>query len=62
MAKGIVRTNDLLAIIVIIFGASGIVLWGIGISSLGNPLLRWMGGVIIAFIGFIVALLSWWLK
>ena len=60
--KGLLRPNDLLAIIVIVIGGLGFILWGIGISTLGNSTLRWLGAVIVALVGFIIALLGRWLK
>ena len=56
------RPNDLLAIIVIVVGGLGFVLWGIGISSIGNITLQWLGGSIVALVGFILTFLSRWLK
>jgi len=60
--EGIMRPNDLLAVIVIVIGGLGFILWGIGISTLGNPTLRWLGAVIVALVGFIITLLERWLK
>ncbi len=54
--------KDYLAILVIVFGALGFLLWGIGLSSLGNTTLRWLGASIVALVGFILALLSRWLR
>ncbi|MBI4154931.1 hypothetical protein HY498_02495 [Candidatus Woesearchaeota archaeon] len=56
------RPNDLLALIVIVIGSLGFVLWGIGISSIGNITLQWLGGSIVALVGFILTFLSRWLK
>ena len=60
--EGIIRPNDLLAIIVIIIGALGFVIWGVGLSSIGNATLRWLGGWIVALVGLLIAFLSRWLK
>lgn len=51
----------LLGIIVIFLGTAGAVLWGVGIA-LNNSTFSWLGGVLIALIGFVVAILSRWLK
>ena len=59
--KGI-RPNDLLAIIVIVIGGLGFLLWGLGISTLGNPTLRWLGAIIVALVGLIITFLERWLK
>ncbi|MEW6063543.1 MAG: hypothetical protein AB1571_04205 [Nanoarchaeota archaeon] len=56
------RPQDLLAIIVIVVGAIGFIIWGIGLSSIGTVTLRWLGGSIVALVGFIIAFLSRWLK
>jgi len=61
MEKGVL-SNDILAIIVILFGCLGFILWGVGLSSVGNLTLQWLGASIVALIGFIIALLSRWLK
>jgi hypothetical protein len=55
------KANDLLAIIIIFFGSIGFVLWGIGISSIGNTTLQWLGGSIVALVGFLAAFLQRWL-
>jgi len=60
--KGVIRPNDLLAIIVIVIGGIGFILWGIGLSSLGNPTLRWLGSIIVGLVGLIIAILGKWLK
>lgn len=63
MAKqGQLRENDILAIVIIIFGAVGFILWGIGISSIGNPTLQWLGGSIVALVGFLATFLARWLR
>lgn len=51
----------LLGIIVIFLGTAGAVLWAVGIA-LNNSTFSWLGGVLIALIGFVVAILSRWLK
>lgn len=56
------RPRDLLAIIVIVVGCLGFLLLGIGISSIGNSTLIWLGGWTIALVGLIVSFLSKWLK
>ena len=56
------RPNDLLAIIVIVLGGIGFILWGLGIFSFGNTTLQWLGGSIVALIGFVLTFLSRWLK
>ena len=60
--KGSIRPSDLLAIIVIVVGATGFILWGLGISSLGNQTLRWLGSIIVALVGLLIAFLERWLK
>lgn len=60
--QGSIRPNDLLAIIVIVIGGVGFLLWGLGISSVGNSTLRWLGSVIVALVGLLIALLERWLK
>lgn len=60
--RGILRPNDLLAIIVIVVGGVGFLLWGIGISSIGNPTLRWLGSILVGLIGLIIVILERWLK
>ena len=44
-----IRPNDLLAIIVVVFGGIGFILWGLGLSSIGNQTLRWLGSIIVGF-------------
>lgn len=53
--------RDLLAIIVVIFGALGFFLWGIGLSTIGSRFLQWLGASIVALVGFLIAFLSRWL-
>ena len=60
--QGQLRANDILALIIIIFGAVGFTLWGIGISSIGNTTLQWLGGSIVAFVGFLATFLIRWLR
>ncbi len=60
--KAQLRANDILAIIIVAFGAIGFLLWGIGISSVGNTALQWLGGSIVAFVAFLATFLSRWLK
>lgn len=60
--EGTIYPKDLLAIIVIVFGSLGFLLWGLGISSLGNQAIRWIGGVIVALVGLLIAILERWLK
>lgn len=60
--KRALQPNDLLAIIVIVVGGVGFLLWGIGISSIGNPTLKWLGSIIVALVGLLIALLERWLK
>lgn len=60
--EGAVYPKDLLAIIVIVFGSLGFLLWGLGISSLGNQMLRWIGSIIVGLIGLLIAILEKWLK
>ena len=60
--KGAIYPNDLLAIIIIMFGCLGFILWGLGYSSLGNETLKWIGAWIVALISFLTALLSRWLR
>ena len=59
---GSIRPNDLLAIIVIVMGGLGFLLWGIGLSSFGNVTLRWLGSILVGLIGLIVVILERWLK
>lgn len=59
---GLIRPNDLLAIIVIVVGGLGFLLWGIGLSTIGNSTLRWLGGSIVALVGFIIVFLERWLR
>ena len=60
--KAALRPNDLLAIIVIVVGGIGFFLWGLGLSSIGNPSLRWIGSILVALAGLLIALLERWLK
>jgi len=60
--KAALRPNDLLAIIVIVVGGIGFFLWGLGLSSIGNPSLRWIGSILVALVGLLIALLERWLK
>lgn len=60
--KASIRPNDLLAIIVVVIGGLGFLLWGLGISTVGNPTLRWLGSIIVALIGLMIAILERWLK
>ncbi len=59
---GAIRPNDLLAIIVVVVGSIGFVLWGIGLSSIGNATLRWIGSILVGLIGLIIVILERWLK
>ena len=43
--RGQLKANDVLAIIIMVFGGVGFILWGIGISSIGNTSLQWLGEV-----------------
>ena len=60
--RGKIHPRDLLALIVVIFGALGFIIWGLGLSTLGNPTLQWVGASIVALISFLVAFLSRWLS
>lgn len=60
--SGAISPRDFLAIIVIILGCSGFIIWGIGLSSIGNSALRWVGGWMVALVGLLVAFLSRWLR
>lgn len=60
--KGQLRANDILAIIIILFGALGFGLWGLGLSSIGNITLQWLGGSIVAFVAFLATFLARWLR
>ena len=60
--KGYLRPNDILAIIVITIGSVGFVLWGLGLSSVGNTTLRWLGSIIVGLVGLIIAIFDRWLK
>lgn len=59
---GLIRPNDLLAIIVIVVGGLGFFLWGLGLSSIGNSTLRWLGSILVGLIGLIIVILERWLK
>ncbi|MBS3123968.1 hypothetical protein J4437_05030 [Candidatus Woesearchaeota archaeon] len=59
---GAIRPNDLLAVIVVVVGSIGFVLWGIGLSSIGNTTLRWIGSILVGLIGLIIVILERWLK
>ena len=60
--KGRILPNDFLAIIVIVIGGIGFLLWGLGLSSVGNPTLRWLGSIIVGLVGLIIAILERWLQ
>ncbi len=60
--EGSLRPNDLLAIIVIVVGSIGFLLWGLGLSSLGNPTLRWLGSILVGLVGLLIAILERWLQ
>ncbi len=60
--KGILHPRDLFALIIAIFGAIGFIIWGIGLSTIGNSTLQWLGASIVALIAFLVAFLSRWLQ
>lgn len=60
--KGQLRPNDVLAIIVIVVGGVGFILWGLGLSTLGNATLRWLGSIIVGLVGLLIAILGRWLK
>ncbi len=60
--RGTIHPRDLLALIVVIFGALGFIIWGLGLSTLGNPTLQWVGASIVALVSFLVAFLSRWLS
>ncbi len=62
MKRGAVSPKDFLAIIVILIGCLGFIIWGIGLSSIGNSTLKWMGGWIVALVGLLITFLSRWLK
>lgn len=62
MRKGGLNPKDLFALLVIIVGSLGFLIWGLGLSSIGNRTLQWIGASIVALIGFIIAFLSRWLK
>ena len=60
--KSTLYPQDILALIVIVFGSMGFILWGLGYSSLGNETLKWLGAWIVALIAFLATVLSRWLK
>ena len=60
--KAILRANDLLAVIVIVIGGLGFIFWGLGLSSVGNPTLRWIGAIIVGLIGLMITILARWLR
>ena len=60
--QGNIVPSDLLAIIVIVVGGVGFLLWGLGLSSIGNPTLRWLGSIIVGLVGLLIAILGRWLK
>lgn len=62
MKRGVLFPRDILALIVIVIGSTGFILWGIGLSTIGTATLRWIGATIVALVGFVIALLSRWLK
>ena len=62
MPKGIIYPQDLLALIVILFGALGFFLWGLGIQFPANPTLQWLGGSIVALIAFLATFFMRWFK
>lgn len=43
--NGSLQPKDFLAIIVIVFGGVGFLLWGLGLSFFGNQTLRWLGSI-----------------
>lgn len=59
---GSIYPKDLLAIIVIVVGGIGFLLWGLGLSSLGNQTLKWLGSIIVGLVGLLIAILERWLK
>jgi len=60
--KAALQPKDLLAIIVIVFGGIGFLLWGIGLSSIGNSTLRWLGSIMVGLVGLVIAILERWLR
>lgn len=58
--KGTLVPRDFLAIIVIVVGALGFLILGVGLSSIGNSTLVWLGTSIVALVGFIATVLSRW--
>ena len=60
--QGSLQPKDLLAIIVIVMGGVGFLLWGLGLSSIGNPTLQWLGSIIVGLVGLMIAVLERWLK
>ena len=60
--KGYLRPNDLLAIVVIVVGSVGFILWGLGLFKIGNTILRWLGSIIVGLVGLLIAILERWLK
>ncbi|HLC70832.1 MAG TPA: hypothetical protein VJI32_02430 [Candidatus Nanoarchaeia archaeon] len=59
---GAIQPKDLLAIIVIVVGGLGFLLWGLGLSSLGNQTLRWLGSIVVGLVALLIAILERWLK
>ena len=60
--EGALQPNDLLAIIVIVVGGVGFLLWGLGLSSIGNPTLQWLGSITVGLVALLIAILERWLK
>ena len=60
--EGALQPNDLLAIIVIVVVGVGFLLWGLGLSSIGNPTLQWLGSITVGLVALLIAILERWLK
>ncbi|MBW2968644.1 hypothetical protein KY314_00820 [Candidatus Woesearchaeota archaeon] len=58
--KGSLHPKDFLALSVIFIGCAGFVLWGLGYSTIGTPVMRWIGGLIVGLACLIFTFLSRW--
>ena len=61
MAKGMLRANEFLALIIIFVGSLGFGLWGLGVG-LTNSALVWLGEVIVGVVIVVATFLSRWLR
>ncbi len=62
MVKGVISLK-LMIIISSVMGAVGFIIWGFGLLKYGaSSAAAWAGGVIVAFISFLLIFISRWLK